>query len=105
MSLSETPNDKINLKNTCIMKWYLAKIVYQIICGDGNHTAQFDEQLRLISAPDKQEALTRARELGSREEETLVNSRHQLVKWKFINVSELYRLNEWVHGAELYSRI
>ena len=30
------------------MKWYLAKIVYRIICGEGNHTPQFDEQLRLI---------------------------------------------------------
>ena len=32
------------------MNWYLAKIVYRIICGQGNHTAQFDEQLRLIQA-------------------------------------------------------
>ena len=31
-----------------MMNWYLAKIVYRIICGDGNHTAQFDEQLRLV---------------------------------------------------------
>jgi hypothetical protein len=29
------------------MQWYLAKLVFQIICGDGNHRPQFDEQLRL----------------------------------------------------------
>ena len=38
------------------MNWYLTKIVYQIICGEGNHTAQFDEQLRLIAADDEQRA-------------------------------------------------
>ena len=35
------------------MNWYLAKMVYRIICGDGNHTPQFDEQLRLIKAQDE----------------------------------------------------
>ena len=34
------------------MKWYLAKLVYRIICGEGNHKPQFDEQLRLIYAED-----------------------------------------------------
>ncbi|MEP7129294.1 MAG: DUF4288 domain-containing protein, partial [Chitinophagales bacterium] len=29
------------------MNWYLAKIVFRIICGDGLHQPQFDEQLRL----------------------------------------------------------
>jgi len=35
------------------MNWYLAKMVFRIICGEGNHTAQFDEQLRLISGESK----------------------------------------------------
>ena len=35
------------------MKWYLAKIIYRIICGEGIHTPQFDEQLRLIHAEDE----------------------------------------------------
>ncbi len=38
------------------MNWYLSKIVYRIICGQGNHTPQFDEQLRLIQAESTQEA-------------------------------------------------
>src|SRR5215813_1624517 len=74
------------------MEWYLAKIVFRIVCGDGNHTPQFDEQLRLIGAMKK-------------EEDTFYNSRQQLVQWQFINVSELYRLSELIDGAELYSRI
>jgi len=42
------------------MNWYLAKMVFRIICGDGNHTAQFDEQLRLVSGNSLEEAFHKA---------------------------------------------
>ena len=87
------------------MNWYLAKIVFRIICGDGQHTAQFDEQLRLIGASSKEEAFEKAQTVGMNEEETFFNRKEQMVKWQFISVSELYRLNELIDGAELYSRI
>jgi hypothetical protein len=87
------------------MNWYIAKIVYRIICGEGNHTAQFDEQLRLIKAEKQEEALLKAQLLGSREEETFYNNTQQLVKWQFVNVCELRRLADIIDGAELYSRV
>ena len=87
------------------MQWYLSKIVFQIICGNGDHTAQFDEQLRLVGAVDEEEAFMKATEMGENEEDRFFNHKQQLVQWKFINVSELYRLSELIHGAELYSRI
>jgi Domain of unknown function (DUF4288) len=87
------------------MNWYLTKIVYQIICGEGNHTAQFDEQLRLISAADEHEAFSKAQSIGKMEEESFFNQQQQLVRWKFINVCELYKLSELIDGAEIYSRI
>jgi hypothetical protein len=87
------------------MNWYLTKIVYQIICGDGNHTPQFDEQLRLISAGDEQQAFSKAQRIGLLEEETFFNHQQKMVKWKFINVCELYKLSELIDGAEIYSRI
>jgi hypothetical protein len=87
------------------MEWYLAKIVFQIICGNGDHAPQFDEQLRLITATNKQEAFTKAKQTGQKEEETFYNRKEQLVQWQFINVSELYRLSELIDGAEVYSRI
>ena len=46
------------------MKWYLAKIVFQIICGEGMHTPQFDEQLRLIEAANEDLAFEKASTLG-----------------------------------------
>ena len=87
------------------MNWYLAKFVFRIICGDGNHSPQFDEQLRLVAAPAKEEAFSRAQEMGRKEEEAFYNRKQQLVRWQFINVSELYLLSELIDGAELYSRI
>ncbi len=87
------------------MNWYLAKFVFRITCGEGNHTPQFDEQLRLIAANSQKEAFNKAQKTGQSEEETFFNDRQQLVKWEFINISELYMLSELIDGAELYSRI
>src|ERR1043166_1520652 len=87
------------------MNWYLAKLVFRIICGDGDHTAQFDEQLRLISAGSTEEAFEKAQHTGNKEQETFYNRKQQLVQWQFINVSELYEISELIDGAELYSRI
>lgn len=87
------------------MNWYLVKIIFRIICGEGQHTPQFDEQLRLIEAADEGEAFTKAKGLGLLEEDVFINSRQQMVQWKFINIAELYKLNGFIHGAELYSRI
>lgn len=87
------------------MNWYLAKIVYRIICGTGDHTPQFDEQLRLIHAATKEDAFYKAQRTGKIEEEKFYNLKQELVQWQFINVSELYKVGEMIDGAELYSRI
>ncbi|HLI93000.1 MAG TPA: DUF4288 domain-containing protein [Puia sp.] len=87
------------------MNWYLSKIIFQIICGEGRHTPQFDEQLRLIAAHDEKEAFTKAVQLGEKEQDRFYNHDRQLVQWKFINVCELYRLHNMLDGAEMYSRI
>jgi hypothetical protein len=87
------------------MKWFLAKIVFRIICGDGDHAAQFDEQLRLINAYNKQQAFDKAVELGRSEEDSFYNIHRQPVHWEFVNVSELYHMEELLDGAEIYSKI
>jgi hypothetical protein len=48
------------------MNCYLAKIVYRIICGEGKHMPQFDEQLRLIYAEDDFHAFQKARIIGEK---------------------------------------
>jgi hypothetical protein len=87
------------------MNWYVAKIVYQIICGSGNHTPQFDEQIRLLAAPDEATALAKASQIGRNEEEVFCNNKQEMVHWKFIDVTELYCFNQELDGAEVWSRI
>ncbi|MFZ9388326.1 MAG: DUF4288 domain-containing protein [Chitinophagaceae bacterium] len=87
------------------MNWYLAKMVFRIISGDGKHTAQFDEQLRLIRAVNREDAFQKGQTLGKCSEELYFNNREQPVQWQFISVSELYLLPELSDGTELYSRV
>lgn len=87
------------------MNWYIAKIVYRIICGEGNHVPQFDEQLRLIQAADESDALVKASEIGAGDEHSFLNQHSQLVQWKYIDVSELHKLNSLTSGLEIYSRV
>ena len=87
------------------MNWFLAKIVYRIVCGEGDHTAQFDEQLRLVQAADENEAFDKAKAIGEQEQEMFLNQQQKLVTWQFVNVCELYKISALIDGAELYSRI
>jgi Domain of unknown function (DUF4288) len=87
------------------MHWFLAKLVFRIVCGQGDHTPQFDEQLRLLYAEDELHAFHKARLLsegdcGNDEMENTV-----AVKWKFIDVIELHHLTRFTDGAEIYSVI
>ena len=87
------------------MHWYLSKIIFRIICGEGQHTPQFDEQLRLITADNEQEAFEKAMIIGEKEQDGFYNHEQKLVQWKFVNVAELYKLSGLLDGAEVYSRI
>jgi hypothetical protein len=87
------------------MNWFLVKLVYQIICGEGMHMPQFDEQLRIIVAGDEAEALSKAAVIGEAGSEAFFNHSDKLVQWKFVNVAELHRMSEWIDGAELYSSV
>lgn len=87
------------------MTWFLAKIVFSITTGDGNHTPQFDEQLRLVTANNKQDAFLKARFLGYTHEDTFENMEKEIVKWTFLDVAEVIQLEAFKDGMELYSSI
>jgi hypothetical protein len=86
------------------MNWYLAKIVYRIIIGiDSTH--QFEEQLRLIEANSPLAAFEKAYQIGSAENGVNESPLQSLVRWKFVDVTELYRINRPTDGAEIFSSI
>lgn len=87
------------------MDWYIAKIVYQILISDGKEAAQFEEQLRLIQAEDRQQALEKALIIGEQEESLFYNYHDQPVYWKFLDVAELQPVQQLNDGLQLYSRL
>lgn len=87
------------------MNWYVAKIVFRIISGDGSHHAQFDEQLRLIKADNEHHAFKKATFLGLKNQDSFLNNQSQPVKWQFIDVAEINQLNDLADGTELYYQI
>jgi hypothetical protein len=85
------------------MNWYITKIVFNIAAE--NNVNQFDEQLRLISAENKEEAFLKARTIGLREEDIFYNNDLKEVKWEFVNVAEIIHISTLEDGTEIYSRI
>ena len=85
------------------MKWYLARLVYQVVSGEGNHVPQFDEQLRLIQADELNWAREKALVLGQIGAFTFQNTRNQHVVWKFIDVTDVFEIDSIEDGAQLYS--
>ena len=88
-----------------LMNWYITKIVFNISAEGSSNKKQFDEQLRLVVAESKEEAFIKARTIGLNEEDTFYNDHNKIVKWEFINVSEVLPLKNLEDGIELYSRI
>lgn len=82
------------------MKWYLVKLVYQVVSGNGAHTPQFDEQLRMIRAEELDWARAKAKVLGQIGAFSFLNNRKEEVNWKFIDVVDICEIED---GAQLYS--
>lgn len=87
------------------MNWYIAKLVYQIMIDNGEYAPQFEEQLRLIQAGSRKDALQKANVIGEQEESLFYNHRDEPVYWKFIDVAELRPLRELNDGLQLDSHI
>jgi hypothetical protein len=87
------------------MNWYVAKLVFRVISGNGEHNAQFDEQLRLINADTEYQAFEKASTIGHANQDSFVNVQKQTVKWQFIDVAELNVLTGLTDGTELYYNI
>ena len=87
------------------MNWYVAKIIFRIISGDGRHDAQFDEQLRLIQAADERHAYEKARQIGLDNQDNFLNSQREPVRWTFVDVAEISQLSSLEDGTELYYQI
>lgn len=85
------------------MNWYIVKLVFRVVSGQGAHTPQFDEQLRLISSNNSENAYKKAYLIGVDNQETLMNDKNTTVKWEFIGVADISPIEEFKDGMEMYS--
>lgn len=85
------------------MEKYLAKLMFNINIDNGGDASQFDEQIRIIESRSLEDAFYKARVIGKKEEETFIDTQNKVVSWQFIDVSEVYPLNDVKDGEQVYS--
>jgi hypothetical protein len=85
------------------MKYFIAKIVFQICIANGKTNNQFDEQWRLVEASSMEHAFAKARSIGKQQEETFLNTKQQQVNWKFVDVAEVLTMGKLDDGMEITS--
>ena len=87
------------------MKWFAVNCIYQVICGEGKHAPQFNEQTRLIQAVGQMEALDKARLNAVNFNPPFNNCKGEKVVWKFIGVGGISAVEELADGVEVSSSI
>jgi hypothetical protein len=85
------------------MEQYLAKLIFNIQIGNGKNTSQFDEQVLLIESNSFETAFQKAKSTGKKEETTFLNHENKVVSWKFIDVVDVYPLQNFKDGEQLFS--
>lgn len=83
------------------MNWYLARLLYQQLSREGNLTAQFDEQWRLIRADEKEWAFEKATLLAKLDQYEAEEAKETFSNRKFITVVDICEIGKWQDGALL----
>jgi len=85
------------------MKTFLAKLVFNVKVNNDANASEFDEQIRIVEARTLESAFHKARSIGKNEEESFVSKDNNLISWQFIDVAEVYPLEDVKDGDQLYS--
>ena len=86
-----------------IMKWFLVKYIYEIVCENGKYNLQFDEQLRLMMAENKQDALRKAACSAEHFQPSFENCKGEKISWKFVCIADLHEISAPGDGVEITS--
>lgn len=82
-------------------KVFIAKLIWQIKVNNNKLSSDFDEQLRIIKAENKETALIKALNLGQNNQETLLNKEGQNIHWEFVNVEFIKEIVSFDDGVEI----
>src|SRR5882672_9174511 len=90
------------------MTWYVAHVMLECRnLSTGQHTGSVEEQVRVLTAADAEEAYQKALQLGRSAEHEYDNNEGEKIRWAFCGLSDLDELmSEGVEdGSEITSRI
>ena len=85
------------------MNKYIVKLVFHIVTESGNNQSQFDEQYRMVEAHSMEDAFHKARYVGQGEEDSFLDIHKNKVNWNFVDVAEVYPLNDFADGEQIFS--
>ena len=88
-------------------QWFVAVLVLRSRVGEGWQQDEpfLDHQVRLLRAASAEVAYARAQALGAEEEHSYENADGAVVRWEFLGLADLDRVNasSLVDGVEVYS--
>lgn len=87
------------------MKWFAVNCIYQVICGEGKHAPQFNEQIRLIFSNSVIEAIAKVKLMAFSYNASFKNYEGESVKWNFIAVGGVTEIEPPKDGVEVSSKI
>lgn len=87
------------------MRWFAVNCIFKIISGEGAHSPQFNEQIRLVVAPDFSTALAKAKKRSNGYNKPFNNCEGQKVRWEFIGFGAIVEIAEPADGVEVNSQI
>jgi len=87
------------------MKWFAVNCIYQIVCGEGKHSPQFNEQTRLIHAANLVHALEKVKTQAGEYNTSFKNCEGERVIWKFIGIGSISEIDKPGDGTEVASKI
>jgi len=87
------------------MKWFAVNFIYRVTCGEGIHSPQFNEQIRLITAETIIAAINKARVLALSYNSSFKNCMGEKVIYDFIDVAGISEIEFPTDGVEVSSKV
>lgn len=86
------------------MNWFTAKIIYQIV-DEESISCQYDEQVRLLRAINREQAFEMAHQVALMNQDKLTTESGKTINWEFVAVTELKVIGQIENGLEIQSVI
>jgi len=87
------------------MKWFSVNCIYRVVCGEGKLSPQFNEQIRLLQANSRLEALEKINQNANKYNLPFKNCNGEQVNWEFLGIGSLIEITKPEDGVEVAAKI